>query len=62
LTDIPVADFTIVEYWAGWCEPCKMEAKELADVLAAHPDVAINVLHTEADPQKVLGAKIVKKP
>ena len=55
------ADFTVVEYWAEWCKPCHMQAKFLNEVIAKHPDLAITILHVEADPQKTLGIELKKK-
>lgn len=49
------SDFTIVEYWAEWCLPCEKQAKLLAEVVSAHPELSINVLHVEADPAKLKG-------
>lgn len=46
-------DFTLVEYWAEWCEPCHLQAKDMNEVVGKHPDLAITVLHVEADPEKI---------
>lgn len=54
------ADFTLVEYWAEWCEPCGLQAKYMHEVIEKHPDLAITVLHVEADPQKISGVKMKK--
>ena len=53
LGDLPPADLTIVEMWAGWCAPCRAQTRYLAKVLGAHPDVRVTLLHVEADPQKM---------
>jgi thiol-disulfide isomerase/thioredoxin len=59
LAQLPTADFTIVEYWAEWCEPCKMQKEELGHILAAHQDLAVNVLHVEADPLKLHSSQTI---
>lgn len=51
-------DFTLVEYWAEWCKPCDLQAKYIHEVIEKHPDLAITVLHVEADPQKISGVKM----
>ena len=47
------ADFTLVEYWAEWCKPCHLQAKYMNEIIEKHPDLAITVLHVEADPEKI---------
>ena len=53
--EVPEAEFTFVEYWASWCEACHMEEKDLKELLANHKNVAVNVLHVEADLEKIFG-------
>jgi len=50
---LPSADFTIVEYWAEWCQPCHTQSEQLKKVIASQPGLSINVLHAEADPMKL---------
>jgi len=61
LKDLAPADFTIVEYWAEWCEPCREQSKLLKESLDTHQNLAINVLHVQADPTKLPGMKVVHK-
>jgi len=61
LKDLVPADFTIVEYWAEWCEPCREQSKLLKESLDTHQNLAINVLHVQADPTKLPGMKVVHK-
>lgn len=49
LAVLPEADYTIVDYWASWCLPCRAQDRELHKVLAAKPDLRINLLKVEAD-------------
>jgi thiol-disulfide isomerase/thioredoxin len=49
LAPLPAADFTIVKWWAEWCVPCHAQSRDLAKVLAAHPDVRANLVHVDAD-------------
>ena len=53
LKDLPDADFTIVEYWAGWCQPCRAQSAQIKKVIASQPGLSVNVLHAEADPMKL---------
>jgi hypothetical protein len=57
---ISAADFTMVEYWAEWCKPCHLQAKDMNEVIEKHPDLTITVLHVEADPEKITGIKMKK--
>ena len=53
LQALPTADFTIVEYWADWCQPCRAQSEQVKKVIASQPGLSINVLHVEADPMKL---------
>lgn len=48
-SSLPLADFTIVKYWAEWCLPCREQARALERVLAEHTTLRITVLNVEAD-------------
>jgi thioredoxin 1 len=41
-------DMVIVDFWAGWCGPCKMFAPVYETVSADHPDVVFAKVDTEA--------------
>lgn len=53
LQTLPTADFTIVEYWADWCQPCRTQSEQVKKVIASQSGLSINVLHVEADPMKL---------
>lgn len=53
LKPMPKADFTIVEYWADWCAPCHAQARDMARVLTEHPNVRVNLLHVDADLNRI---------
>ena len=48
-TALPEADYTLVDYWATWCLPCRAQDRELHKVLAARPGLRVNLLKVEAD-------------
>ena len=41
----------IVDFWATWCGPCKMQAPILEQFAQAHPDVAVYKVDVDAEPQ-----------
>jgi thiol-disulfide isomerase/thioredoxin len=53
LDRLPKADFTIVEYWADWCAPCHAQARDMATVLTEHPKIRVNLLHVDADLNRI---------
>jgi thiol-disulfide isomerase/thioredoxin len=61
LEKLPEAKFTVVVYWAEWCEPCHALDKQLKEILATHKDLTVNVLHVEADPQKAFPSVVIEK-
>lgn len=51
-TELRDKQFAIFQLWAEWCTGCLEEAKELGDVLKAHPMSQVAWVAVEADPTK----------
>lgn len=60
LSTVPEADYTIVDYWASWCLPCRAQDRDLLKVLAAKPGVRVNLLKVEADVSQKTPQEIMK--
>lgn len=41
----------IVDFWATWCGPCKMQAPILEQFAQAHPDVSVCKVDVDDEPQ-----------
>jgi thiol-disulfide isomerase/thioredoxin len=52
-SEIPSADFYVVDYWAEWCGPCRMLARDLQSFMAKHEDTSFVWLQIESDPEKM---------
>jgi thioredoxin 1 len=42
-------DFVLVDFWAGWCGPCRMFAPVFERVSANHADIVFAKVDTEAE-------------
>jgi len=41
----------LVDFWAGWCGPCRMFAPVFQQVSERHPDAVFGKVDTEAQPE-----------
>ena len=60
ISTLPDADYTIVDYWASWCLPCRAQDRDLVKVLTAKPNVRVNLLKVEADTSRMTPPEIMK--
>ncbi len=55
-------DIVFVDFWAGWCGPCKQFAPTYSKVSEQHPDVVFGKVDTEAEQQLAAAAQISSIP
>jgi thioredoxin 1 len=48
-------DIVLIDFWAGWCGPCRMFAPIYEEVSERHPDLVFGKVDTEAE-QALAGA------
>ena len=53
---------TFVDWWAGWCGPCRMFAPVFHAASEQHPDITFGKVDTEAQQQLAAAAQIRSIP
>lgn len=52
----------LLDFWAGWCTPCRMLAPILEEVSAAKPDLLIGKINVEEEPELAKRFQILSIP
>ncbi|GAA1679268.1 thioredoxin [Citricoccus zhacaiensis] len=55
-------DIVFVDFWAGWCGPCKQFAPVYEQVSGEHPDIVFGKVDTEAERGLAAAANITSIP
>jgi thioredoxin 1 len=55
-------DIVLVDWWAGWCGPCRMFAPVFEKASAENPDIVFGKVDTEAEPELSASARITSIP
>lgn len=53
MADLPRADGYVVDYWAQWCAPCRVLARDIEGQLKRWDDKHVVWIKIESDPEKL---------
>lgn len=55
-------DIVFLDFWAGWCGPCKMFEPVFEKAAETHKDIVFGKIDTEAQQELAAGAQITSIP
>lgn len=53
LSEVLESEISVIDFWAGWCGPCRMVGPIIDQLADDNPDITIGKLNVDENPQAV---------
>ena len=52
----------LIDFWASWCGPCRMQAPILAKFAEAHPEIKVGKVNVDEEQELAMNFRVMSIP